>query len=563
MPDIAELEIPEIVQDYIEPIPGGPPAGTDANNEEEYFVLNMEIPKNTPDYKKCIELSAVILKEKSKDIKIATWLCFAFFRTEKIKGLLNGMKIIYHLLKKYGNDLFPANPVYRSKAIQFLNQPRFFKLVEREVPVQSNAKEFLELGVVFDGIVKECENLFASGGNVPSLKFIAEVIQSHVETANELMSPSKEKEKPPAAPPPEKKAEPVEKPVVQTETPQKVIERPVQTAAPPAAAPIKVSNENEAVIQLRQMLIQFFEYQADGAKKEKVPESYFVFGISRQLQWGKLFRPPETEGVTQIEAANSIITGNIKKWFETSDWDTLIPRIEINFLKADSAFPYWLDIQKYVTKALEQKGGNYILAAKEIKHQLAELLDRIPDLQKLKFKDKVTPFADDDTLRWIYDDVLSSAKKSDSKEQVVMPPIMGEEYEQINFDYKQACSELPKNIEKNIASMQKAIESDDRRKGKFLRRLNLANYCMQAKLYDLARIHLTSLSGMIDEYNLLLWEPALCTAVWQSLYQTDKELISAAHDKEEKLFLEKEQKELFTRIAKYDSIIAIKLKQKK
>ncbi len=298
-------------------------------------------------------------------------------------------------------------------------------------------------------------------------------------------------------------------------------------------------------------------------KKEKIPESYLVFGISRQLQWGKLFRPPEIENVTQIEAPNPIIQSNIKKWYETSDWDMLIPRIEINFLKADSAFPYWFDSQRFVVKALEQKGGNYVLASEEIKRQLTQLLNRIPDIPGFKFKDKQTAFADDETIKWIYDEVRSSASKEEQKEQIILPPIMGEDYDSINHEYKHACAQLPKNIEINIAAMQKAIDTDDRRKGKFLRRLNLSNYCMQAKLYELAKVHLTELSIFIDEYNLPVWESALCTAVWQSMFLVNKELISSSRDKELKITLEKEQKELFKKVAKYDSIIAIKLKQKK
>ncbi len=140
---------------------------------------------------------------------------------------------------------------------------------------------------------------------------------------------------------------------------------------------------------------------------------------------------------------------------------------------------------------------------------------------------------------------------------------MGEDYEQITLDYKQACMELPKNIETNITSMQKAINSDERRKGKFLRRLNLANYCMQAKIYDLGKVHLTELNSLIDEYNIELWEPALCTSVWQSMYMVNKEIISKTKDKELKLILENQQTELFNKVAKYDSITAIKLKQKK
>lgn len=561
MPEIEEIEINDFVQDYLEPIPGDSPVGIDAGNEEEYFVLNMEIPKNTPDYKKCIELSAIILKEKSKDIRIATWLCFALFRSEeKIKGLLNGLTIIYHLLKNYRDDLFPSNPVHRSKAIQFMNQPRFFKLVEREAPTKANAKDYLSIRNVLNNIVDICGQLFPD--NSPVLKSIVEVIESHAETANELLSPPKKVEKPPA-PPPEKKIEVVEKPAVApTVAPPKAVEKPVQPVKETAAAPAKISSENDGVIQLRQILAQFFEYLDEGTKKEKVPESYFVFGISRQLQWGKLFRPPDTEGATQIEGPNSIISGNIKKWFASAEWDALIPRIELNFLKGDGPFPYWLDVQRFVVKALESKGGNYTLAASEIKRQLVQLLERIPDLHKLKFRDKQTPFADDDTVNWIYNEVMAGTGTA-SKEQVILPAIMGEEYESINDDYKQACMELPKNVETNVSLMQKGIDTDDRRKGKFLRRLNLANYCMQAKQQELARVHLIELGSLIDEYNLTLWEPALCTAVWQSLYLANKEIISSSHDKEEKLLLEKEQKDLFNRIAKYDSIIAIKVKQKK
>jgi type VI secretion system protein VasJ len=358
----------------------------------------------------------------------------------------------------------------------------------------------------------------------------------------------------------------LEKPVSESIRQAKIEEKPVQptvSVKEDIQQPVKLNSENDNVIQLRQTLIHFFEYQIDGAKKEKIPESHFVFGISRQLQWGKLLRPMEKESITQIEAPNSIMQSNIKKWFETSDWDTLIPKIEINFLKADSPFPYWIDAQRFITKALEQKGGNYALASEDIKRQLSQLIDRIPDIHTLKFKDKITPFADDQTVRWIYDEVMSAPNREDSKNQIILPPIMGEDYESIGHDYQQACSELPKNIEINIATMQKAIDTDNRRKGKFLRRLNLANYCMQAKQYELAKVHLTELRIFIDEYNLEIWESALCTAVWQSIYLVNKELISGRRDKELKMILEKEQIELFTKIAKYDSIVAIKLKQKK
>ena len=129
---LAEAEVSEFVQEFLELIPGNSSAGIDAANDEDYFKLVMEFPKSVPDYKNWIDLSNTILKEKSKDIKVASWLCFALYRTERLKGFRNGLEIVYHLLKKFGSDLFPQNNVQRSKAIQFLSTSRVTKLIERD-----------------------------------------------------------------------------------------------------------------------------------------------------------------------------------------------------------------------------------------------------------------------------------------------------------------------------------------------------------------------------------------------------------------------------------------------
>ncbi len=62
-------------------------------------------------------------------------------------------------------------------------------------------------------------------------------------------------------------------------------------------------------------------------------------------------------------------------------------------------------------------------------------------------------------------------------------------------------------------------------KGKFLRRLNIANFCYEAKQYNVAKVNLEELKIMIDDLNLCNWEPALSTAVWQSLYLTNVQLL--------------------------------------
>jgi type VI secretion system protein VasJ len=554
MPETEEIAISEFVQEYLNPISSESPIGIDASNEEEYFKLNMEIPKTSPDYKKCIEFADIIIKEKSKDIKVATWLCFALFRTEKVKGLRDGLDIIYQLMNRYGNDLYPSNIQHRSKAIQFINTSRFVKLVEREKIVSTNAENILECEKLILQLIEECTKLFPE--NTPVLKSLNETLKAHGDTARKLTAPKKTEVKPPEPIKPAQVAS-VEQ---QKVTPEKSVEQVISPQSVLVAS--KFSTEKEGISQLRQMLLFFFESEENGVKKEKLPENHFLFGISRQLQWSKLIRPQETDKVTSIEAPNQIIQGKLKEWFDTGNWDTIIPRIEINFLKGESVFRYWLDLQRYSVKALEHKGNSYAQAAEDIKSQLARLLNRLPDLVQLKFKDKQTPFADPETIKWINEEVMIASSKGKSGDSAILPPIIGEDYETVNKEYEAAVSQLPEKMEENIASMQKAIDTDNRRKGKFLRRLNLANYCIQAKQFYLAKVNLLELKELVEDYKLSNWEPALCTAVWQSLYLTNNKILSDSADSETKSNIEKEQKELFSKIAKYDGILAIKLSQK-
>jgi type VI secretion system protein VasJ len=544
-----EAALSELVTEYLEPIPGDSPTGSDAANTEEYFKLNMEIQKTVPDYKKCIEYSGIVLKEKSKDIKVAVWLSFALFRTEKIRGLKDGLSIILHLLKKYEKNLFPANEVHRSKALQFLNTSRVFKLVEGEAVTRTNADDVLEINRIVAELITVCEKQFTS--NMPVINAFINAVKTHAETAQELKTP-KQTEVPAET---KKDNRPVSEKAV---TPAgQVIEQTKYVQS----EELKLSSDKDAILQLKKLLMYFFEEQADGVKKEKIPEFYVVFGLSRQLQWGRIFRPPDTDRVTQIEAPNQIIQGKIKEWFAASSWDKLIPRIELNFLKGESEFQYWLDAQRYVVKALEKLGGNYSSAAEEIKINLSRLLSRIPDLTKLKFKDKLTPFADNDTIKWINDEVMSASAGTQAKvSDALLPPILGEEYDSLNNEYEEACKRLPKNFEETITKMQADIHTDTRIKGKFLRRLNLASYCYQAKEYSLAKVNISELNKLIDEYNLSEWEPALCTAVWQTDYLINTKI---NFSKDQILIHEKEQKELFSKIAKYNGVLALKLTKKK
>ena len=550
MSDVIESPISELVSELLEPISNDSPCGNDATNDEEYFKLNMEFPKTVPDYKNWIELSNVILKEKSKDLKVAVWLCFALYRNDNIKGLKEGLELIYHFLKKFENNLFPENPLLKSKAVQFLNTARVTKLLEREEINKANAEDIIAARNLSNDIIKECERLLPD--NIPALNIFSEILGTHVETAEKILHPPVQ---------PEKKITPP-KPI-QTEpkshTPVAVKEEPVSTV------PVKLLTEDDAIIQLRRTLNFFFETTDGGEAKEKIPESLFVFGIARQIQWSNLALPASEENITNIEPPNEIIQRNIKTWFNENKFDILIPIVESEFIKDNSEFRYWLDAQRYLVSALEKKGGRYAVPAADIKFQLARLVKKLPELQSLKFLGGELPFADKETIKWINDEVKAAASgnKTDESGSFILPPIVDKTYEHISKEYEQIVSELPKGFEDNFNKMQEEINTEKMPKGKFLRRLNIANYCYEAKQYNIAKVNLEELKKTIEELNLYEWEPALSTAVWQSLYLTNIQLLFSTTSEIIKNQLEKEQEELFYEIARFNGILAINLEQQK
>lgn len=548
----AEIEVSEFVQDFLEPIPGDSPAGTDASNAEEYFKLSMEFPKTVPDYKNWIDLSDIILKEKSKDIKVASWLCFALYRSEQLKGFKNGLELVYNLLKKFGNGLFPENPQLKSKAIQFLNTSRVTKLIEREEINKTNADDIVKIGELLKLIITECEKLIPD--NVPVLQGLQDIIAAHSETTKKVSV---------APPPPEKKPAPPVQPKTEIrQTPPSSSREEQPAVAVKASRP---ASEDEAGVQLRRVLTFYYEVIENNETIERVPESFFTFGIARQLQWSTLVLPAAEEKTTTIEPPNEIIRKLIKDWFNENKTDVLIPRIELEFIKDNSEFRYWLDAQRYLVLSLERKGGDYLIAANDIKYHLSRLIKRLPELQTLKFSGGEIPFADKETIRWLDEIARSSpaAEKTTESGSVSLAPIVDSTYEEIKVEYDQAIKNLPKQFEENFQKMQQKLSSEERPKGKFLRRLNIGNLCYEARQYSVAKVNLEELKLIIDETNLADWEPALSTAVWQSLYLTNVQLLFTTENENSRIILEKEQEDLFSKIAKYNGILAINLEQQK
>lgn len=550
-----ELEIPDAVKALLKPISAAALAGKALahTNDEDYLKLQREIKQTKPKYEVCIDLATDLLKKKTKDAEIICWLTFAWYRKEGIAGLKNGLLLLLKALQQFSGTLYPSDAAVRGKAFNFLNLKKVGAMLKNENLAKANAETVLVLQRILEELAGEFERQFEEK-NRPSLKDIAPMIETHAEAAKELLNPATS---PPVS------ASPVSASFAATAAASMMKSSSGSVAS--AGASSIIASRDSALRSIVQALLYFFEEEKDGQKIRKVCEEVSIYGLSRQLRWGALGMPEikEKDGLKQavaFEGPNAAKREALRSWFQNNEWDKLIPDIEIKFITdSEEGFRYWLDGQRYVVLALEQKGEKTKKAAQEIKFQLARLMQRLPDLPKLVFKGKsATPFADTETLKWLEDEVkgiIGAGRAADK----ILPPIMGEDYEPIAKAYAAACAELPENFEKNVESMQKSMASEDRRKGRFLRSLNLANFCYAAKKPELAKAMLLDLIKRIEEYQLAEWEPALCVAVWQSTYLTNLKLLQSENHEAQKPVLQQQQTELFAKISKHDVLRALDL----
>jgi type VI secretion system protein VasJ len=550
------IQIPDIVLDLLNPISEDTPAGAESSTDEEYFKLEMEMGKPIPDYKAAIELASSLLKEKSKDLRVATWLCYALYRDEKIPGLHMGLHLLLELLNTFNDKLYPENLNHRAKALQLISSSRFVKILEKEVLKKEDAQVFLEIKEILALLNAASAEKFPD--NPPNLKALTQTVSTHVEAAQKLIKetpsePGKKEAETEAVKPPEKE---------DTQPPPKEesleVEQPKSTEAPTTDVPsgdteIPVSSDSEARATIKKVLNHYFKLEEEDARKY----STFLYGISRSIIWSDLALPPQTNSVSELPPPDSEIKATLDKWFTNMEWPKLVSAVEVNLLNEDSPFKYWLTAQRYAAEALANIGGQATKAAEEIKFQLAKLLQRLPNMENLKFNNDM-PFADDKTLDWINEEVKSNML-GDKSQDMILPPILGEDYDPINKEYQDACAELPDKFEENMKKMQTGIAADTRRKGKFLRTLNLANFLVQAKKFELAKVHLVKLVEKIETYQLAEWEPALCTSTWESTYLVNLKLLEKEKNEDKIKFLNEQQNELFTKIGNYNGLLALKL----
>lgn len=271
--------------------------------------------------------------------------------------------------------------------------------------------------------------------------------------------------------------------------------------------------------------------------------------LLRALRWGELrrngngyldvrqFEPPQTEVRQQLKVA--ALDG---------DWDTVLRTAEA--AAGDPCGRGWIDVQRYAITALQNLGQN--APAEALVSLLRGIVTDFPDIITQTMMDD-TPTANPETQAWL--DVLfppppppSEPEPEPEPEPVYQAPLAADTGEEIapgEPDLFEQAQEMAArgNVAGAITLLSSTIATERSGRGRFLRRVQLAQICLGVGRPGMARNILDEVVKEVESRKLEEWESSETLAQPLALY------FQALGDSEED---QQRKRELYARICRLD-----------
>jgi type VI secretion system protein VasJ len=499
----------------------------DRTEAEKQLDQRASVVKQTggPDYQFIRQTSGTILAEKSKDIRIAGYLCYALWKLESFTGLAEGLSAIETLFREFWDGLYPAKTrlAARKGALDFLAA----KLDENiaYTQVQQSDRSALERA---QATLKNLQEQFREKmpENPPSLMGLLQAVEkclNKVPRPAETSKPGNEA-----------------KEVAQSTDAAAPTSRSNETSKPAPSSPGELRTVPDAMNLVR---------QAGRFMREQNPRSATPYRLSRSLQWDPLVNlPPNENGKTRFQAPPAQDRSLLANLRESKNWPRLLEQCEVKFNQM--GFHVWLDMQRFAVEAVDGLGPEFSTVRAGIIAELSLLLQRVPNLPALTFADG-TRFADPATAGWIEETL--STMPGPARTHDTRPPGAGDETEDQIDTAKQmfAAGDLAGAI-----GLLSSAQPDTSRKAFFRRKLAMANLCMRGGQPSIARPLLEELDRDIERFSIHDWEPRLALEAWTALhacYQT----LTAGPATPAKQALQQQGEKVFERICRLDTTFAL------
>jgi len=541
------------------PVTGENPCGESVRYEIEFEQLEAELAKQeslaaeSVDWRIVTQLSSEILKNKSKDLLVASYLARGLLESEGFLGLAAGLQIMRDMVENYWDGLFPPAKRMRARstAVDWLAE-KAGAYVSTHGPKESENKAVVHAA----NLIKELDGLLADkmGDTAPIVTELSRPLKEMKRAAEHELSKEKVVEDKP-------QVSDSSTPEVKTPAQKPVETQSVQVAKSPSKAKQKATSsatvvEIESDSDTRKALRQIQEVCRKSTRfwlKQKASDSR-VYRLNRMAAWLMIDQlPPATDAKTQINPPPADRIKQLSEQFEQSQFSALLPELEQTVSRA----PYWFDGQRMVATALQGLGDEYKNARDTVLRELRNFLVRVPQIIDLKFSDG-TPFVDDQTRLWLDTEVMleqaggGTVKTKDGSGSDKKP-------------WTDALIEARKNassskINEVVQVFHDGISGSGSMRDRFNWKLSLAELLVQTGNTVVGAHLAESLAEQIEYFHLDEWEPELSAQTYQVFYEACKKM--QGKNQKDKVLSEKLDS-AYAHLCRFDPVTALTFKETK
>lgn len=521
----------ELAADWLAPIAGGSPAGKDPAETPEYQTVLAEIDKlQSPsggaiEWRKVVDNADHVLKKQAKDLRVLGHQALARYKLGRLDGLALGLAIFAEVADEYWDTGFPPAARLRGRAgalRALLDQ------IEPELAAYQPKPEEREAIVLLQDAAKRMRSVVSQryGDQAPNLRLLLQTIEQLLMTVPE---PKPEPPPPPkveAPPPPPKVVAPPPPPPPKIEPP-KVESQPVPAArpAPPVEVPKATATapmDPKAAAEVDQFLRKMGEELvklAHSLRRSRTADP-LAYRLLRSGLWIYIAAAPPVQpsGNTGIPGMPEGERTRLEKLHGAGKWADLVEASE-SLLPTNR---FSLDLHRYSADALRNLGPDHEAGLRGLVAEVGALLERLPKIVELK-DNGGTPLCSDATRAWLEAEVIGKgggggapAPTAVAAGPVVVSAPMASGVDDGAVAQIKALLKGGKR-EEGLRQGAGRVQGATSGRGRFLRRVELAEACLDGGEVALARTLYAGLAAEIEAQRLDTWEPELAARCLEGL----------------------------------------------
>ncbi len=472
------------------PISESAPCGNDVRYEDVFETLQAEIDKlaspterNSFSWEEVNKLSSEILREHSKDILVASYLCVSLLYLKGGEGLDLATAIYDDLIATFWEPLFPPKKRMRGRlgAIEWW-------LEKSETALENDVKPDLS-DDTFQSIMERLERIDAF--------FVDQELDlSLISLISKV-----------------KNLEPVAESKPVTEAPKTGNSDPVhQETAAASLTDMEITNADEAL----KILAPYFQKIRQASKvvredKSHNPQSYRWL---RFALWEPVKSVPVSTGEkTKLPPPAQQMLAHIETLRNEEDWEGLLLASESALNNPKNIF--LLDLNRFTAEALSALGRKHSKAHDTICHETHLFVSRLSGVEDLTFSDG-TPFASDETKTWL-GSLGTGSGETDSAGSALPQTEAETTINDFLTTQRQTIKETG-NLKKPVSQIELKIRHAASGKEALLLRIGLVQILVSEKKEKLAMHHLETIREEIRTHRLDQWEPGIAIRGLKSVY---------------------------------------------